>query len=238
MTTPCTDNNELQPIDLQNYTSGRLSAEDNNTIDVLNAALQHARNHCKWHVTPVEINTQLSLDGPGMWGGLAVGIGGLHYPSGSFITGSLRRQRVGAETLYLPTKRLTGISSIMENGVALDVSTDIEWSPMGEVWKSSGQLWTASKASGRTDGTQGISITFTHGYSPVEAVDWRRLVLSIADRMSLVRGLVGPFNAAVGPYRLSAFYGTSRTGTLPMAAGWLDDLNAMFDTARYVRVEV
>lgn len=238
MTTPCTDNNELQPNDLQVYTRGRLSAEDFNTQDVLNAALQHARNYCKWHVTPVDTNAQLSLDGPGQWGGLGVGIGGLHYPSGSFITGSLRRQRIGAETLYLPTKRLTGISAIVENGVALDVSTDIEWSTDGEVWKTSGLPWTASRASGRTDGTKGISVTFTHGYSPAEAVDWRRLVLSIADRMSMVKGLVGPFNAAVGPYRLSAFYGTSRAGTMPMTASWLDDLTSLFDTRRYVRVDV
>lgn len=229
---------ELQPLDLATYTSQRLSADDPNTLMALESALWQVRNYCKWHVCPVKINDTISLDGPGQWGGLAVGIGGLYYASGSYLGGVLRHQRAGGNTLYLPSKHVTGISAVVEDGVPLDVLTDISWSDRGEIVKTSGQPWTVNLASGRNDGSQGISVTFTHGYSSEEASDWRRLVLSIADRSSLVKGLVGAFPATVGPYRVGAYFGTSRAGNMPRDAGWLDDLLGMIDTARYVRVEV
>jgi hypothetical protein len=226
---------DLTPSDLQAYTNNRLNSEDANTALVLDAALQLVRNYCRWHVCPVITDDVVSLDGPGDWGGLTVGLGGLHFASGSYLTGVLRHQRVGANVLYLPTKRLKSITSIIEDGVALDMTT-IRWTERGAVYKTTGQPWTYNQAGGSVLGMQGLEVTFTHGYSITEAQDWRRLVLACADRMSLVRGLIGPFNAAVGPYRVSALYGTSRTGTLPQDSGFLDDLLGMINTPKYVRV--
>jgi hypothetical protein len=221
---------ELTPVDLENHTNGRLSESDPNTESVLNAALAYLRNYCKWHVTPVETVVNLGVDGPGQWGGLRVGIGGLYYSSSySVVAGRLSPQRVGSDTLYLPTKKLLGISQITEDGVLLDLST-IQFGSNGQVIKTARQPWTTNY--------QGINITFTHGFTEDQAADWRRTALMIADRMSLVRGLVGPFNSMVGPYRLSAYYGTSRPGTLARDAGWLDDLTGLIDTKNYVIMEL
>jgi hypothetical protein len=227
MTKPFTSD-ELQPIDLQTFTQGRLQATDPNVQFALDGALQAFRSHCMWHVTPVETET-LTLDGTGVWGGLAVGIGGLYYASGSYMTGFLHRTRPGANSLYLPTKRLLGIKSIVENDVPVDISC-VRWSQDGEVRKKNGQPWTGE--------FQGLTIEFEHGWTAKEAVDWRRYVLQAADRMSLVRGLLGPFNTDLGPYRVSGYYGTSRAGNMPKDASWLDDLFGLVDTKRYVRVEI
>jgi hypothetical protein len=225
---------ELSPNDLEAYTQGRLSANDPNTADVLAAALQEVRNYCKWHVSPVVTEEGENFDGPGEWGGYGVGVGGLYYSSSySLVAGRLSPQRIGSDVLYLPTKKLIGIEQITEDGVALDMTT-IQRSQNGEVYKTTHQPWTSSHAGSTVTGSTGISITFTHGYSEEQAADWRRIVLACADRMSLVRGLVGPFNAMIGPYRLSAYYGTSRPGTLPTNASWLDDLFAQIATKRYV----
>lgn len=220
---------ELTPLDLQTYTQGRLLATDPNTGLVLANALQQVRNYCRWHVCPVRKNVTLTLDGPGEYGGLAVGTGGLYYASGSYLTGVLRRVRAGGDTLYLPTKRLNGITAVIEHNQPIDPDS-LDWSERGEVQKCDGQPWARRKRS--------IEVTFTHGYERQEAEDFRRIVLAMADRMSLVRGLTGPFPVGVGPYKVSAYYGTSRTGSLPVTAGWLDDLLTQIDVPRYVRLDV
>ena len=228
---------ELSVNDLEAHTNGRLSASDPNTQNVLDAALQEVRNHCKWHVSPVITEDNQMLDGPGQWGGYGVGVGGLYYSSSySIVAGRLTPVRVGGDILYLKTKKLISVQQITEDGVAVDMS-NIQWQTGGEVYKTNHQPWTTNYAGSVAQNT-GINITYTHGYSEKEAADWRRIVLSVADRMSLVKGLVGPFNAMVGPYRLSAYYGTSRPGTLPTNASWLDDLFALIATKRYVLMEI
>lgn len=221
---------DLSAQDLANYTRGRLNASDQNTQDVLDAALQEIRSYCRWHVAPVMTEMDMTFDGPGDWGGLAVGIGGIYYASGSYLTGVLRRARCGAETLYLPTKRLLSVTKISEDGIELDVENDIAWSRDGRVQKTCGRRWTSN--------FRGISVSFEHGYTRKEAADWNRIVLNAADRMSLVRGLVGPFPVSIGPYRLGGYYGTSRAGNMPGNASWLDDLTALIDVTRYVRIDV
>jgi hypothetical protein len=224
---------ELSINDLSTYTQGRLVVGDPNAQFALDSALQLVRDHCRWNVSPVATDS-LTLDGPGHWGGLAVGIGGLYYASGGYLTGVLRHVRTGGTTLFLPTKHLLSIASVTECGTALNVSSDftnsdVAWSVSGEVVKTDGSPWTTQ--------FQGIEITFTHGYSASEASDWRRIVLAVADRQSMVRGLVGAFSTSMGPYRVNAYFGESRTGTMPKDAGWLDDLFGMIPTDRYVRID-
>jgi hypothetical protein len=229
---------ELTANDLEQYTNGRLVASDPNTVNVLAAALQEVRNYCKWHVSPIITEENQNLDGPGQWGGWGVGVGGLYYSSSySLVAGRLNPVRVGNDVLYLKTKKLRSIEQITEDGVALDMTT-IQWSDGGQVLKTTHQPWTSNYAGSIAGISSGINITYTHGYSEGEAADWRRIVLACADRMSMVKGLVGPFNAMVGPYRLSAYYGTSRPGTLPINASWLDDLFGQIATKRYVLMEI
>lgn len=218
---------ELSPTDLAAYTQNRLSATDPSTQTVLNRALLQVRNYCKWNVCPVMTDDTVTLDGPGQWGGYSVGMGSMY--GSSYSHGNLARRRVGSGTLYLPTKRLQGISSIMENGVALDLST-VQWSSTGIVQKQNMTPWSADLG--------GITVTYTHGWSVAEAEDWRQIVLAVADRMSMVRGLIGPFPTNIGPYQLGAYYGSSRAANLPVAATWLDDLYALINTKRYVIEEI
>lgn len=227
---------DLTPVDLANYTQGRLDPANSVTQDLLNAALQYLRSYCSWHVTPVVTNDIVALDGPGEWGGWVVGTGSI-YGSGYTGTGTLRKSRPGGETAYLPTKRLQSISSVLEDGVALDLTT-LQFNERGAVQKINGGRWTTNMSNG-SGLTSGLQFTFTHGWTESEAADWRRIALMIADRMSMVRGLIGPFPVEVGnSFKVAAHYGTSRAGTLPMDAGWLDDLTGMVDTNRYVRVTV
>jgi len=183
---------ELSPIDLESYTKGRLVRNDYETKRVLSAALSMVRNYCRWPVSPVRTET-LTLNGPGQWGGWGVGAGNLYggpyYASG----GGLHRQRTGGQTLMLPTKRLQGISSLVEDGVPLDIST-LQFDQVGNVEKKTHQRWSVNFA--------GIVVTFTHGWTETEAADWRQIVLMVADRMSLVRGLVGSFDLTIGPYHI------------------------------------
>lgn len=206
---------DLSPGDLDSFTKGRLPRNDNETKRVLSAALMLVRNYCHWHVSPVEDNLTLTLDGPGDWGGWGVGAGSLYggpyYASG----GGLQRVRVGGMTLMLPTKNLRSIKSLVEDGVPLDISA-LQFDRKGNVVKTNHQRWSIN--------LQGVVVTFAHGWTEDEAADWRQIVLMIADRMSLVRGLVGPFELSVGPYRTGA---TSEP---------FKDLLDQIDTDRYVRM--
>jgi hypothetical protein len=204
---------------------------------VLTRALAYVRGFCKWHVTPVISEDVVTLDGPGQWGGMSVGMGSLYGGSYYAGTGTLRRTRVGSTTLFLPTKRLQNVVSVIEDGVALDMTT-LQWSSAGFLVKQNMQPWTSNMAGSSVNGSTGITVTMTHGWSEDEAADWRGTVLAVADRMSMVKGLIGPFPSEVGPYHLGAFYGTSRAGNLPQSASWLDDLLAQLDTKRYVLEEL
>lgn len=55
---------ELTPDDVEQYTEGRLSADDDETSRLLLAALQTARRYCGWRVTPTAVET-ITVDGPG-----------------------------------------------------------------------------------------------------------------------------------------------------------------------------
>ncbi len=137
---------ELTPDDLNRYTKGRLAGgTDEDTQDLLNAALSAARRYCGWSVSPVQAGVTLTIDGP------------------------------GGRVLSLPTLNLIAISAISENGVPWD-ATKLDMSRQeGTVEKYPNGLWTPRKG--------GISVTMTHGYSEIEAADWRRAVLRLADLM-------------------------------------------------------
>lgn len=55
---------ELTPLDVDNYTRGRLAEGDAETVRLLAAGLAAARRFCGWHVAPSS-STSVTLDGPG-----------------------------------------------------------------------------------------------------------------------------------------------------------------------------
>lgn len=125
------------------------------------AARSAARRFCGWHVTPVREDDVQTLDGP------------------------------GSPLLVLPTLRLIELTSVVENGVTLDVATDLFVSARGLVRKRSGAWWSAEYGS--------IVVTMTHGFdedpeSVLSAADFNAAVASYAERSSGDRfKAVGPF---------------------------------------------
>jgi len=83
---------ELAPVDVENYTQGRLDKDDPETARMLTAALAAARRYCGWHVTPVLTDVEVVVDGP------------------------------DGPVLSLPTLNLISVSAISESGASLDVS--------------------------------------------------------------------------------------------------------------------
>lgn len=54
---------DLVPGDVEQYTAGRLSQTDPETVRALNAALARVRRYCGWHVSPVRTET-ITVDRP------------------------------------------------------------------------------------------------------------------------------------------------------------------------------
>lgn len=127
-----------------------------------------ARRFCGWHVTPVRVDDEVTLDGP------------------------------GSAVLVLPTLRLIELTGVVENGVELDVDTDLYVSARGLVRKRSGVWWPRNYGS--------IVVTMTHGFGPVDeddedethnADDFNAAVSSIAERFAND----GPKPRVVGPFQ-------------------------------------
>lgn len=140
---------ELAPADLPAAVLARFSAADDyaEARAAIDTALVAARRYTGWHVSPVRTNDELDVDGP------------------------------GGRVLSLPTLNLTGVASVTELGVAVDVSSLDRSRRKGTLTKRSG-CWT-----GR-DGA--ITAVVTHGFTEAEALDWRRAVLAVVDTWSQV----------------------------------------------------
>lgn len=104
---------ELAVADVEAYTNGRLLAADADTAVWLDRALKAARRYCGWHVTPVQTDTDVVMDGP------------------------------GGRLLALPTMRVVDLSALSENGTAADVDTELYVSESGLVRKVNGGCWTS-----------------------------------------------------------------------------------------------
>lgn len=83
---------ELTVADVVGYTHGRLAADDTETTRLLNAALGMARRYCGWHVTPVQPDDVVTLDG------------------------------TGGALLALPTLRLVELTELVEDGITADLT--------------------------------------------------------------------------------------------------------------------
>ena len=109
---------ELTVVDVEDFTSRRLSSDDPEVERMLDAALVTARQYCGWAVTPVITDDAVTLDGP------------------------------GSRILTLPTRKLVELTSISENGtpLSLDSLSAAPGGPPGRsrpvaVRKQSGAWW-------------------------------------------------------------------------------------------------
>lgn len=136
---------ELTVADVETFTRGRLSATDTVVQDILDAALVRARNYVGWPVSPVTEDDVITRDGP------------------------------GDRRLFLPTKKIISVASIVENGTTVAPSGYVPSAETSMVYRKNG-CWTCEYA--------GIVVTYTHGFTEDEAADWRRAILLMVDRMS------------------------------------------------------
>lgn len=123
-----------------------------------------ARRFCGWHVTPVREGDVMKMDGP------------------------------GSPLLVLPTLRLIELTSVVENGVTLDVANDLFVSTRGLVRKRSGAWWSGNYGA--------IVVTMTHGF-PADidaddklpnAAEFNAAVASYAGRSAASKfRAIGPF---------------------------------------------
>lgn len=97
-----------------------------------------------------------------------------------------------SRVLWLPTMKLNTLTSVEEDGTALDLSTitrSVGDGPLQRrrvaLRKRSGGWWTGEYG--------GLEIVMTHGFTEAEAVDWRQAIMSMVDQMSLL-----PVSAATG----------------------------------------
>jgi hypothetical protein len=121
--------------------------DDDAAQAALGAVLVAARRYCRWHVSPARTAEEVTLDGG------------------------------GGRVLTLPTRRMTALSSVSENGTELDLDV-LEWSETGSVRKCSGRSWSCRYRS--------IEATFDHGYTEDEAADWRKAIVDMVNEVSIL----------------------------------------------------
>lgn len=101
----------LTAIAVETFTRGRLNRDDEETQRQLDAALAAARAYCGWHVSPVLVDQEITLDGP-----------------------------TTSHLLVLPTLKMTELSEVNEDEVEIEL-TDLNWSARGLIQKKSGHWW-------------------------------------------------------------------------------------------------
>src|SRR5882762_608481 len=136
---------------------------------MLAAALAVARRYAGWHVSPVKMADNITIDGP------------------------------SSRILVLPTRKIGGgqPTSITEDGTLLTSGT--YKASVGDgpglsrpiaVRKTSGDYWSCEYAS--------IEVVMDHGYTETEAADWRQAVMMMVDQMSLIPVNAGMGASALG----------------------------------------
>jgi hypothetical protein len=119
----------------------------------------------------------------------------------------------GSPLLVLPTLRLTTLTSVTENGIALTVG-DLRSSARGLVRKKSGGCWTVHYG--------GITVAMTHGFA--DAPEWQSAVLSYIDRTSMA--VAGGGRETIGPFTFA------QTGSAATAAAFSDAEKMLLDLYR------
>lgn len=145
---------ELTAADVESFTNERVLATDPNTQIMLDAALTVARRDAGWPVSPVVEGDEVVIDGP------------------------------GSRILNLPTRKLVELTSVTEDGTSLTLA-DLSWSAGGPPGILERPVSMRKKNRGWwSDDYQAITVVMDHGYTEVEAADWRYAILSMVDQMA------------------------------------------------------
>lgn len=149
---------ELSVTDVEAFSGGRLLASDPEVARMLAAALAVARRYAGWHVSPVRLGETLIIDGP------------------------------DSRMLPLPTRKVVELTSVTEKGTVLDVD-DLTWPIGGPPGIADRPIVVRKKSGGFWSGIyQAIEVTMDHGYTELEAADWRQAVLSMVDQIGSLSG--------------------------------------------------
>lgn len=166
---------ELDVAAVEQYTQGRLAADDPETGRLLAAALSAIRAYCGWHVTPVKTGEVVYMDGPGS--------NTLILPTLKLITLTEIRERVTyaggdmRETVYADTDLQVSSRGIVRKRFAPAAPAPYPW-------------WTSELG--------GVDVKMTHGFTDEEAADWQGVVLSAVDRASTLAS--GGIYREIGPF--------------------------------------
>ncbi len=148
---------ELTPQDVDDYTEGRLAADNPRTATLLAAALDKVRRFCGWHVSPIKDDVA------------TLHTNGRH------------------DFFVLPTLNIASITSITEDGQAVDLSTieQVTGEP-GVIYKQHGRRWCGT-----------VVANYSHGYAAADAAAFRAEVLALVDRadLSMGTGASGPLTS-------------------------------------------
>lgn len=130
---------------------------------MLDAALAVARRFTGWHVSPVETAQSITMDGP------------------------------DSRVLWLPTLKVVTLTSVTEDTVLLDPTKVTMSAGDGPGLPRRVALRKTSHPRSWSRHYGAITVVMDHGYTEVEAVEWRQAILSMVDQMSQV-----PVMAAIG----------------------------------------
>lgn len=110
----------------------------------------------------------------------------------------------GERSIWLPTLRLTAVSAVVENGRALTVVTDYDWTRYGKLIRAG--RWTRAARS--------VVVTYTHGYAVVPEVV-KGACLIVAAVMHSNPEFQASKSETMGPFAESVSYPT----TSPASSG-------------------
>lgn len=128
------------------------------------------------------------------------------WPVSPVRTDTITIDGPNSKILWLPTGKLNTLTSVEEDGVDLDIATVS--ASVGDGTTRVRRVALRKKSKGWWSGEYGaITIVMNHGFTEIEAADWRQAILSMVDQISLLP--------------VSSYSGTSEFG---MAAKRIDDI--------------
>lgn len=150
---------ELTADDVEAFTGGRLSADDDETARMLAAALAAARADVGWHVSPVRVDDVITVNGPGGY------------------------------KLRLPTRKIVALTEVEDNGVVLDIPDSGSSATTADVVFDAEVPGLLIRQNGCwSTGYSSVVVTLDHGFTEVEAADWRQAILQTVSDMSAASG--------------------------------------------------